>query len=151
MNEEAKIGYSSHGEFCTWAEMKETEVDERGNYTKADVHKWERKYKLKDDSQVIWITRSRRMAYAYAALAGQYDEIMALPEEQLEDYVEEHELGELSEFNLEDGVLIPESDDGDNGFIFIWRPADARSHEPELDFLRKLMGMSKEDRERAIG
>lgn len=137
-----KIGYSSHGEYCSWAEMKNIEVDERNNYTKSQVKRWERKYKLSDADDVIWITPSRKIAVAYGECASEYDAIMDLADSKLDEYMMERGIEEPVEINLKDGLLIPESDDGDDGYLFVWRPEDGRSREPEIALLKQMLGMA---------
>lgn len=108
--------YNSHGQFCSWEEMRETEVTERNNYTMRTFRAWEKKYNIKPSDRVIWITPDKKMAYTYAALAQDYDKIMGMTLKEVEA---EFGADEITEIESNTGYIIPESDDGDNGYIFV--------------------------------
>lgn len=114
-----KIGYSSHGCVCPWSEIKELEVDERENYPIREVGKWEKKYGLKPDTPVIWITTSIRMAISYEADASDYYDIMDMDDAELAGYMAVNEIEPPIAVDLSRGKIIEESDDGDYGYVFI--------------------------------
>lgn len=111
-DEGSEVYYSSHGHISTFKDLEETEID-RGNYSEEDFEDWAAKYDILDNDKAIWVTPDKRQAYSYYAAAGDYDKIMN------GDFDNKIEKADLVEFSTSDGFIIPESDDGDNGFIFI--------------------------------
>ena len=98
----------------TWKDMKDIEERERGNYTRKQFRSWEKKYKISDDDLVIWVTPNKNMAYTYDEPAGHREKILAMKDEELS------ELGEVSEYLSSEGILILESDDGDDGYLYVF-------------------------------
>jgi len=114
-----KIFYSSHGCSAKWSEIKDIEVFERENYELAEVEKWEECYDLTPSTPVIWVTDSLNMAVSYMADASEFDEIIQMSEEKLLKYIIENDLSDPSTFTVKDGTIIPESDDGEHGYLMI--------------------------------
>ena len=130
-------GYSSHGCMVPWKEIREIEVKERGNYPMREVRKWEKKYGIKDDMPTIWLT-NERMALTYGDGADMIDTILSLTDEELTAYMKAEDIEPPEKFDLSMGTLIPESDDGDDGYLFVYtgkRPPDP------VEFLKQLMGI----------
>lgn len=111
--------FNSHGELALWSEIKELEVKERKNYTNKDFKEWEKKYGIKPDDQVIWVTPDKKGAVTYMASAEEHDAILGMNEEELATFIKDNNLGDVAEFSGDEGVIIKESDDGDNGFLFV--------------------------------
>lgn len=97
INEYLKKYYNSHGQTMTWKHMIEVEVDERGNHTMQQIQQWQKKYGIKDTDKCIWVTKNKRDVQRYT----KYTRYTPF------------------EFDRNQGFIIPESDDGDNGFLFI--------------------------------
>lgn len=90
--------YNSHGQTTTFADIWDVEVEERENYTDEQFATWAEKYGIDDDNMAIWV--------------------VAKPEDVLR-YVDDIE--EAYTYTDEQGFIIPESDDGDGGFIFVFK------------------------------
>ena len=91
-------------------EFIELEADERGNYETRMIKRWMKKYNLRDDSRVIWISPDKRIANRYNLTASEWDSAIDIPEDEIN----------VIEINPADGKIILESDDGDNGFLFVY-------------------------------
>jgi hypothetical protein len=116
-----RIYYNSHGVYAPFSEIRELEVEERENYPKETFDEWQKKYKIKDNDLCIWVTPSERQALTYLLDAESHDIIMNMSEEE-EKWGDSVELDlELAEIDDKDGFIIPESNDGDNGFLFVKR------------------------------
>lgn len=115
---DSKIYYNSHGHADTFANIREVEVEERGNYTNEDFDSWAKEYGIQPEDKVIWVTPDKKQVVTYMAESEHYDKIMGMNEKQLEKYISKLEETPV-EFTDEQGVLIKESNDGDNGFLFV--------------------------------
>ena len=112
-----KTYYSSHDGTSTWAEWWEKEVCERENYSAHEASKWAAKYHIRNDDIVKWVTPDKAVAMGYKLLP--FDEGFLISKEELNEFVN-GALG-LWECDEMQGFIIPESDDGDDGFIFVFR------------------------------
>ena len=93
-----------------FSEFIEIEVIERENYSKKEVAGWCKKYGIKPTTdKCIWITENAHMAHRYNISPGADYE--SIPEDELD----------VHEIDPKVGFIIPESDDGDEGFLFIYR------------------------------
>ena len=117
-NVDEKMYYNSHGISCSWNQMIETEVYERSNNTLEDVKAWEKKYNIRPFDQVIWVTPNKNMAAAYSGLADDHEAILAMSPIGLQEFLASMEVG-LCCFKESQGRIIEESDDGDDGYMFI--------------------------------
>jgi len=86
--------YSSSNYWFPFKELMEIE-DERGNYSLEEFKMWKKKYNVKNDDLVIWVTPDKRQVKYYA------------------------KGGDIFTYNTNDGFIIPESDDGDDGFVMV--------------------------------
>lgn len=86
--------YTTSGAMYFW-EFIEIEVYERDNYTLAEVLQWRDKYGIKDETAVMWVSPEPSIALSYQPA------------------------DEPTEIQSTEGFIIPESDDGNNGFLFI--------------------------------
>lgn len=120
--------YSSHGRLVPFSEIRKVEVDERENYDRAIFDEWQKKYNIKDDDQVLWVTPSKKVALTYMEEAEMHDEIMKMTDDQVEKYLEEKGYTP-EEIDAKTGYIIPESDDGDMGFLFVNKPAEEKPKE----------------------
>jgi len=123
LEQEAKIKtislkyYNSHGFSMPWNEMVQTEIG-RGNYTKREFNNWAKKYNIKPNDNVIWVTANKNIAVSYTAPSSDYEKILSMSDSQLDKYIISEGI-ELNEYTQKDGNLINESDDGDEGYILL--------------------------------
>jgi len=113
--------YNSHGEYVPFYEIRELEVYERDNYPRETFDEWQKKYNIKDEDLCIWVTNSKKQAYTYLLPSAYHDDIIDKTDKEIEQWIEREGIDEVYEINDKDGFIIPESDDGDNGFLFIKR------------------------------
>jgi hypothetical protein len=114
--------YNSHGEIASWNEIKDLEVSDRENYTTKQFNDWAKKYNIASSDKVLWVTPDKAMAHTYGQDAGIRDKILAMSDKQLND------LGEIYKTDSSKGFIIPESDDGDNGYLFVIRKDQQTQH-----------------------
>lgn len=110
--------YNSHGNSMDWSEFVEIEVRERKNYPMREVRKWEKKYNIKPETPVIWVTKTPNEALYYMTLAQSHSDIKMLSTKEFEEKWNVS-TSDLHEFTPEDGYLIPESEDGDGGYLMV--------------------------------
>jgi hypothetical protein len=103
--------YNSHGESYSFEDFIDVEVNERENYTKEDVNGWAKKYKIKNSDNVIWVTADKYIANSYNLAAEEYGNRYSIPDKELN----------VVEIDGEKGFIIPESNDGDEGYLFVYR------------------------------
>ena len=89
----------------------ETEIKERGNYTLAGVQNWMRKYNVSENDLAIWVSPKKWVANRYNLLAEEWDKAKYVPESEMNVY----------EIKGNEGFIIPESDDGDEGYLFVFK------------------------------
>jgi len=114
-----KTVFSSHGCTMSFAQLREVEVDERDNYPNEELDAWKEKYNLDEDSPVIWVTPSKGMAISYGADLEDKDKILLMNDNELNIYISKNDLPEPYEYSTKDKIIIPESNDGDNGFVMV--------------------------------
>jgi hypothetical protein len=95
-------------------EFIEIEVEERENYELKDVKKWIKKYRIKDDEEIIWVATEPYIAARYEMDSNDWDNAEEVYNNNPDEY-------NVRTIYSNEGILIPESDDGDDGFIFILR------------------------------
>ena len=128
--DEAKSGvyYNSHGTSTSFHDFIDVDVKERNNYSLGEVNSWKKKYNIKDDDKVIWVTPNKRMAQSYMTSSEYHDDILnaKTDEDVMEifkrDFPEDNiSLDDIEPFKFtnNDGFIIPESDDGDDGFLMV--------------------------------
>ena len=100
------VFYNSHGQKMLFSEFIEIEVEERRNYPMRAVSRWMKKYNISPEDECIWVTKEPEHAFRYL----DWDQGRA-------NYTVEN----LHHIRATDGFLIPESDDGDGGFLFVYR------------------------------
>lgn len=101
--------YNSHGVPMTMDEFIEVEVEDRGNYDIGDVRDWINKYDL-ENSEVIWVTPKLDKAKMYATSSEEdSDDWENVPDDEIYSYTDK------------EGFIIPESDDGEDGFLFVFK------------------------------
>jgi hypothetical protein len=114
------VYYNSHGHAAPFSEIRELEVDERENNTREEYDMWQQKYNIEDTDRCIWVTPSKKQALTYLLPSEQHDDIMGMEEWEVKKYIDEEGLdSEITELDSNTGFIIPESDDGDNGFLFV--------------------------------
>lgn len=117
--DKVKKYFNSHGKDYSFAEFKDIEVGDRENFEPDLIDEITKKYNLKDDDRVIWVTPDKRMAHRYNLASSEWDKIQDIPNEELE----------AVEFSDKDGFIIPETDDGDNGFLMVLKKPDEKKPE----------------------
>ncbi len=95
-------------------EFIEIEVEERENYDIDDVNEWIVKYNIKPNTKIIWVALLPHIAARYEMGAEYWDDAEEIYNENPYDF-------NVKIISPNDGFLIPESDDGDEGFIFVYR------------------------------
>lgn len=118
------VYYNSHGVPMTFSDFIYTEVEDKDNYKIEEIDVWKDKYKIKDDDLVIWVTPNKRVAQTYMAPSYLFDELIDAPSDFDAEQIIKNEMGmdaqtEPIAFKSKDGFIIPESDDGDEGFLMV--------------------------------
>lgn len=110
--------YSSAYAPMSWAQMRETEVTDRNNYTSKQFDRLQKKYLISENDPVIWVSPKKEAAASYAALAEEREKVLSMSDSELNQFINENQIY-LNEYSSDSGILIPESNDGDDGFIFL--------------------------------
>jgi hypothetical protein len=106
----------------------ETEVDERGNYELADVQAWVDKYLITENAKLLWVATEPHIAARYQMDASDWDNAKKIYEKNKSDY-------NVREIESSEGVIIAESDDGDDGYVMLLNKlAKGGSLDPEPEF-----------------
>lgn len=90
------------------------EVDDRGNYDIDDVNEWINKYNIQPNTKIIWVALEPYIAARYEMDVEDWDNAENIYNENPNDF-------NVKIIDSKDGFLIPETDDGDDGFIFVYR------------------------------
>jgi hypothetical protein len=115
-----RVYYNSHGNFSSFFNIRQLEETERENYPKGTFDSWAEQYGISDDDSCIWVTKDKKQAYTYLLPSQYHDEIMSKEEWEVEEWIDDKRIEEkLYEVDDKDGYIIPESDDGDGGFLFV--------------------------------
>ena len=94
-------------------EFIDLEVNERKNYTRSEINNWMKKYNIDTSDWVIWVSPQKWVAWRYQELADYFDDT-----EYLKKQAEKHS-DEIYKYTTKEGYIIPESDDGDDGYLFV--------------------------------
>lgn len=152
----AKVYYTSSDpvfDKITMGQFIETEVEERGNYTHTEVKKWMGKYGLSMNDLAIWVSPLKWVANRYTLLAQEWDKAKFIPESEMN----------VSEIRSDEGFIIPESDDGEEGYLFVFKKSlnpvvrEAVNHVPEHERANKIIeeikasGLSPKEKRKKIG
>jgi hypothetical protein len=94
--------YNSHGKFMSVKDFIELEVYDRGNYTRREIERifWRSGLELNLNFKCIWVTNDKQIALSYARDNSK-------PEDT------------VFEVDIEEGVILFETNDGDNGYLFV--------------------------------
>ncbi|MBN1156719.1 hypothetical protein JXA85_03825, partial [Candidatus Woesearchaeota archaeon] len=106
--------YTSAGKPFTFNQFIDREVNELNNYSLKEVREWQKKYDISDNVRVIWVSPNKWIANKYNLPAG----------EENWEKVPEAELN-ITPISSNEGFVIPESDDGDGGYLFVFKSAFA--------------------------
>ena len=110
------VGYSSHGVLCSFSEIIELEQDRENepfiDYAEADISEL-------IDRDAIWLTSNPYNAFLYSLPADYYDM-------NKEDVIAEfpHWREEVVEFDLSHYELVLDTDDGDDGNLYLFKQDD---------------------------
>ena len=91
----------------------EIEVEDRENYDIDDVNEWIDKYNINPNTEMIWVAEEPYIAARYEMNAEDWDNAEQIYNENPNDF-------NVEIINSNEGFLIPETDDGDGGFIFVF-------------------------------
>lgn len=115
-----QIYYNSNGLVQTFTEIMKSE-SEKGNYSRTEFKDWARKYNIESYQKCIWVTPNKRQAISYQATSQDHDAILYdFSDNELKEYVESVGINNPYIIDNKFGFIIPESDDGDDGFIFVY-------------------------------
>ena len=109
----------------------DTEVNERGNYTHEQVDHWKKKYRIDDHDKAVWVSPKKWVANKYNLPAEQHDEAHKIPEKDMDVMV----------IDSSKGYIIKESDDGDEGYIFVFKREIMATEPDRLQELLKTMNV----------
>jgi hypothetical protein len=112
-------------------EIVKTEVDERGNYTHEQVNHWKKKYKIEDQDMAVWVSPKKWVANKYNLPAEQHDQAHKVPEKEMD----------VMGIDSSKGYIIKESDDGDDGYIFVFKKGILAAEPDRLQELLKTMNV----------
>jgi hypothetical protein len=116
------VYYNSHGSWTTFSDLREIETVERENYPAESFNDWQSKYDIKDNDSAIWVTPNPNMACRYLFPAEYWEELYDMNMSQIKRLARKEDIDiDLFEVTDKAGFIIPESDDGDEGYIFIKR------------------------------
>jgi hypothetical protein len=112
--------YNSHGSWTTFSDLKDIEANERGNYPIEDFNLWQSKYAIADDDLALWVSPNKLVVYRYLFTAEYWDDIADMNQSQIKRLARKEDIDiDLYEVTDKEGFIIPESDDGEEGYIFI--------------------------------
>lgn len=120
-----KLDYTFHPqkEYYTTAKISftiidfiETEVEDRDNYDIKDVNEWISKYHIKKNDKLIWVATKPWIAARYLMNAADWDDAEKFYELNKEKYDKE-----INVYKANQGTIIEESDDGDGGYLFLFK------------------------------
>lgn len=92
----------------------EIEVEDRDNYEIDEVNNWIKKYKITENDKLIWVAMKPHIAARYEMNAEDWDHAEEIYNKYPNDF-------NVKIIKSNKGFLIPETDDGDEGFIFVFR------------------------------
>ena len=113
--------YNSHGNDMLVRTFINVEVKERGNTELETVKQWMKAYDFSAHDRCIWVTKTKKEAVVYSVNAGDREDVLILQEDEVAQFCKLEGIEEPYEYTEEQGYIIPESDDGDGGFLFIFK------------------------------
>lgn len=113
-NSGSNTDYYTTAEPMSIDDFIEIEVEDRENYDIDDVNEWISKYKIESDTKLLWVATTPHIAARYQMPAEDWDNAKEIYEENPDDY-------KVETVSSKSGTIIEESDDGDDGFVFILR------------------------------
>jgi len=108
------INYYTTSGPMTMDDFIDIEVEERENYDLDDVNEWIEKYDIKSNDDIIWVALEPHIAARYQMNGGDWDNAKEVYDGNPHDF-------DVKVIDSSKGFLIPETDDGDEGFIFVFR------------------------------
>lgn len=114
--------YNSHGSWTTYADLRDIEANERGNYPIEQFNEWQATYDINDNDLALWVSPNKKIVYRYLFTAEYWDDIVDMSISQIKQLARKEDIDiDLYEVTDKEGFIIPESDDGEEGYIFIKR------------------------------
>lgn len=90
------------------------EVKERDNYDIDEVKEWIKKYNIGKNDKLLWVALEPHIAARYQMNSEDWDNAKQIYNLNPNEF-------DVQIINANDGFLITETDDGDGGFIFVFR------------------------------
>ena len=109
------------GKMLPIAQLMEEELD-RGNTTEEELAGWLEQYGLTPESPATWVTTNTFYAAGYENETRPPDVDRYIEAQGLDAFEEEFEVSwttKHSTFTRQDGILVVESHDGDDGYLFV--------------------------------
>jgi hypothetical protein len=91
-------------------DIVDTEV-ERGNCTHDQANHWKKKYGIDDQDKAVWVSPKKWVANSYNLSSDEKATAEKIPENEMD----------IRSIPSSKGFIIKESDDGDDGYIFVFR------------------------------
>ena len=123
--------YYTSAKPVSFHQLVETEVDDRGNYTHEQVNHWKKKYKIDDHDMAVWVSPKKWVANSYNLSSDEKEEAKNIPESEMD----------ITGIDSSKGFIIKESDDGDEGYIFVFNRGILASEDDKLQELLKTMNV----------
>jgi hypothetical protein len=115
INKKSQQKYYTTGIPFSFKEFVELEVEDRENYDITEAKEIMEKYNISEDDKVVWVSPHKWVAFRYSLSADDYDKAEEIAEQNPQDVD-----NVISEVDGSAGFLIPESDDGDEGYLFVF-------------------------------
>lgn len=112
INESKIINYYTTSRPMKMENFIETEVEDRENYEIDDVEEWIEKYNIDENSKLLWVTTKPWIAARYEMSSDDWDNAEEIYNNNSNDY-------NVETISSKIGVIIDESDDGDDGFLML--------------------------------
>lgn len=87
--------------------------EDDGLYDPEFVQEWIEKYNIKDSDEVVWVALEPHIAARYQMIGEEWDDAKEIYEKNPDDY-------NVRTIKADEGRIIVESDDGDDGYLFIY-------------------------------
>jgi len=114
LNEEnSEVKYYTTSYPMTIKDFIDIEVEERGNYELKDVQEWVEDYSVTPNTKLLWVATKPYVAARYQMNADDWDNAETIYNENPNDF-------DVQVIDGSEGTIIEETDDGDDGYLFIF-------------------------------
>ena len=119
------IYYSTYKNPLPFSDFIATEVLDRENYIIEQVQEWMKKYDFNMESKYVWVSPNPNIAARYNVEVKDWNNL-----EKIKEYIDD-----LYKYDSnKQGFIIPESEDGDDGFIFVLNKSNTMQESNEKVF-----------------